>query len=108
MKRLFTTEIGRLRVVSMLEGLSFLVLLGVAMPMKYLAHDPSLVRVMGRVHGGLFVLFAIAVAGAATAASWNARRVAVAFVSSMLPFGAFWFERQLREEQRSLEAPPQR
>ncbi|MDP3274161.1 MAG: DUF3817 domain-containing protein [Deltaproteobacteria bacterium] len=93
------TDVGRFRMVSLLEGLSFLLLMGVAMPLKYLAHDPTLVRVMGRVHGGLFVLFVLALVQASLSASWKFPRVMTAMVASVLPFGAFWFEHQLRKEE---------
>lgn len=99
MSHLWTTEVGQFRVVSLLEGLSYLLLLGIAVPVKYLAHDPSLVRLMGRVHGGLFVLFVLALARAAAAAPWNARQIATAAVASFVPGGAFWLERKLRSEE---------
>ena len=58
----FSTELGRFRIVSLLEGLSYLVLVGVAMPMKYIGGDTSAVPMFGRIHGGLFVLFCLALA----------------------------------------------
>ncbi len=45
------TSIGRLRLLGLLEGISLLVLVGVAVPLKHLYHDPSLVRALGPVHG---------------------------------------------------------
>jgi integral membrane protein len=100
--RYLGSEVGQFRLVSLLEGLSYIVLVGVAVPLKYLAHDPSWVRVLGRVHGALFVLFVLALARAATAAPWTFSRVALAMGSSMVPFGALWFEREMRREE---EAP---
>lgn len=47
----------RLRIIAFLEGLSFLVLLFIAMPLKYLADMPLAVRIAGSVHGGLFLVF---------------------------------------------------
>jgi integral membrane protein len=94
----WTDEVTQFRAVSLLEGVSYLLLLGVAVPVKYLLHEPALVRVLGRVHGGLFVLFVLALVRAAAAAEWKASRSITAFVASVLPFGAFWFERKLRAE----------
>ena len=51
------TPVGRLRLIAMLEGASFLLLLGVAMPLKYLGGMPHAVRVPGLVHGFLFLAF---------------------------------------------------
>ncbi|MBF9224019.1 DUF3817 domain-containing protein [Hymenobacter ruricola] len=57
MKELLLTGLGRLRLVAILEGVSFLVLLLVAMPLKYLAGQPQAVRPVGMAHGLLFVLY---------------------------------------------------
>ena len=97
-RRTLGTELGQFRVVSLLEGLSFLVLLGVAMPIKYAAGDPTWVKVLGPIHGGLFVLFVLALSRAAGAADWPRSRVASALVASVLPFGALWLELRLRRE----------
>ena len=52
---------GRLRLIAFLEGLSLLVLLGIAMPLKYLAGQPAAVRYVGMTHGLLFVLYVLLV-----------------------------------------------
>ena len=95
---LLSTDIGRFRVVSILEGISYLVLLGIAMPLKYLAGQPLAVRVVGSVHGALFVLFVIALAMVTIRARWRWTRAVVAMIASLLPFGAFALERSLRRE----------
>ncbi|MEJ7734985.1 MAG: DUF3817 domain-containing protein [Polyangiaceae bacterium] len=95
---LLSTDVGRFRVVSILEGISYLLLLGVAMPLKYLAGEPRAVRVVGTVHGGLFVLFVIALALVTIRARWRWTRTAVAMIASLLPFGAFALERSLRRD----------
>ncbi len=99
-----TTPIGRLRVISILEGVSYLALLGIAMPLKYLADRPEAVRVVGMIHGILALLFFIAVLQVWSARRWPVRRVLAAFVASVIPFGAFVLEAILRrEEQLSAE-----
>lgn len=55
----FNTNISRLRLAGFLEGLSLILLMGFAMPMKYIWGDPSFVRMIGSIHGALFVLFAL-------------------------------------------------
>ena len=100
-----TTPIGRLRVISILEGVSYLALLGIAMPLKYLAARPEAVRVVGMIHGILALLFFIAVLQVWSARRWPVRRVLSAFVASVIPFGAFVLEASLRrEEQLSADA----
>ena len=101
MSRFLTSDLGRLRLVSLLEGVSYLVLLGIAMPLKYLAGDPLWVRIVGPIHGVLFILFVIAVARVARTASWSLPRSGWALVSSVIPLGAFVLERSLRREVNS-------
>ncbi|PCC70604.1 integral membrane protein [Nannocystis exedens] len=98
---MLNTEIGRFRLVSLLEGISFLVLLGIAMPLKYAAGIPEAVRYVGWAHGLLFVLFILALLSASTAARWSLAKTAGAFIASVIPFGAFVLERRLREEERA-------
>ena len=61
MKEYLNSAIGRLRFVGLLEGVSLLVLLGIAMPLKYLANQPDAVKLVGWAHGVLFVLFVVLV-----------------------------------------------
>lgn len=95
------TELNFLRLTSMAEGLSYLVLLFVAMPMKYVGGDPTWVSLVGRVHGGLFVLLVFALARAASALDWKLRKVGGVMLAAILPFGAFPLERQLAAEARA-------
>lgn len=89
------------RIVSLTEGVSWLLLFFIAMPLKYGAGWPVGVQVMGRIHGGLFVLFIFTLARAAIEAEWGFVKTARAFVASLVPFGAFWLEKRLREEERA-------
>jgi integral membrane protein len=88
----------QLRVVAFLEGLSFVLLLFVAMPLKYYAGLPLAVRIVGSVHGLLFVAFCWALLRAAIACEWSLRRSSLAFISSLVPFGTFVFDRSLKRE----------
>jgi integral membrane protein len=101
---MFRTELGRFRLVSLLEGVSFLVLLGIAMPLKYAAGIPEAVRYVGWAHGILFVLFLLALFEVASARSWPLSRIFGAFVAAVVPFGAFVLERKLRAEERAQPA----
>jgi len=86
----------RFRWISLAEGVSYLVLLGVAMPLKYAAGIPSAVRIVGMLHGVLFVAFVLLLAAAAKAERWSVKQIGVAMIASLVPFGAFWLERRLR------------
>jgi integral membrane protein len=88
----------QLRLVALLEGTSFVVLLFIAMPLKYLAGLPLAVRIVGSVHGVLFLIFLCALYRAGRERGWPLRRWLIAFVSSVVPFGTFLFDRSLRRE----------
>jgi integral membrane protein len=92
------TPLRQLRLVALLEGTSFLVLLFIAMPLKYLAGLPLAVRVVGSVHGVLFLVFIAVLYRTASERGWPLRRWVIAFVSSVVPFGTFLFDRSLRRE----------
>ncbi|KAA9332059.1 DUF3817 domain-containing protein [Hymenobacter busanensis] len=98
MLRLLSSSLGRLRVVGFLEGLSFLVLLGIAMPLKYVFGQPEAVRAVGMAHGLLFVLYVLLVIMVAIEYSWSVRKAALAFAASLVPFGTFWAEKKLFRE----------
>jgi integral membrane protein len=90
--------LARLRIVGMLEGISFLVLLGIAMPLKYLAGRPEMVSMVGRAHGALFLLYVAVALQTSLALGWTPRRVLAALAASVLPFGPFVFDAHLRRE----------
>jgi integral membrane protein len=83
----------------MVEGTSFLLLLGVAMPLKYVAGYPLAVKLVGWAHGVLFILFCAALAQAMSHARWPLTRGIKLFVAALLPFGPFLVDRGLRAEQ---------
>lgn len=92
------TALRQLRLVALLEGTSFLALLFIAMPLKYLAGLPLAVRIVGSVHGVLFLMFMAVLYRAGSARGWPRRRWLIAFVSSVVLFGTFMFDRSLRRE----------
>ena len=92
------TALRQLRLVALLEGTSFLVLLFIAMPLKYFAGMPFAVRVVGSVHGLLFVVFVVALIRVSITRPWPFRRALLAFVASIVPFGTFLFDRSLQQE----------
>jgi hypothetical protein len=73
-----TSKIAWLRLTAFLEGVCFLVLLGIAMPLKYVWGMPEWVRAVGMAHGWL-----------------SFRKTALALVASVVPFGTFWADVKL-------------
>ncbi|MEM8558501.1 MAG: DUF3817 domain-containing protein [Bacteroidota bacterium] len=100
---MLSSSIGRLRLAGLVEGTSFLVLLFIAMPLKYLADQPEAVSVVGWIHGVLFVLFGVALLIAMQDEGWSLKKAAVIFVAAVVPFGPFVIDRQLKREQDAKE-----
>ena len=97
--------LARLRAISILEGASLLLLLGVAMPLKYLAHEPAAVRVVGMIHGVLFVAYVLLLIQNTIERRWSAGKFGLGLVLSVLPFGAFYAERRLFQPGDGAELP---
>ena len=89
---------GRLRAIALVEGVSYLLLLWVAMPLKYFAGFPEAVKAVGWAHGLLFVLYLMAVAEVTVARRWRFTRILGAFVAALVPFGTFVLDARLRRE----------
>lgn len=92
----------RFRIIGILEGISYLVLLFIAMPVKYLAGIPEPVKYVGWAHGVLFVLFGLALLQVWLVRRWSFLKVAGAFIASLLPFGTFVLDKKLRREEQAL------
>lgn len=84
--------------IALLEGISFLVLLGIAMPMKYYMGLPMVVKVVGWAHGFLFILYIYALLQVALDRKWSFIKVAFAFLASLVPFGTFVLDVRLHRE----------
>ncbi|MGE0494061.1 MAG: DUF3817 domain-containing protein [Vulcanimicrobiota bacterium] len=83
------------RVIAYCEGASFLILLLIAMPLKYLYAMPMAVRVVGTAHGLLFIAYCLLGALVWREQGWSLRTAALAFISAFLPCGPFIFDRKL-------------
>ena len=79
-----------LRLLAFLEGLSFLVLIGIAMPLKYYYDKPELVKNVGMAHGILFVLYVLNLLIVHLQFKWSFIKTLGAFVASLIPFGTFY------------------
>ena len=81
-----------LRVISYLEGISYILLLFIAVPIKYYANDPSLVKLLGMPHGLLFVAYVILSLVSSKEYRWNSKKTLVVLISSVIPFGTFYVD----------------
>jgi len=86
------------RKVAVAEGISYLLLLFVAMPLKYFANMPLAVKYTGWAHGLLFVLYAATLVLAWQEQKWKFSKAALIFLASLLPFMPFVVDRKLKDE----------
>jgi integral membrane protein len=99
----FSTPPQRLRAIAFTEGFSYLVLLLVAMPLKYFAHQPLPVRIVGSVHGAQFISLAIltlrAMRTRGKSFGWGLR----IGIAAVIPLGTFALDRDLRADVEAYE-----
>jgi integral membrane protein len=88
-------SLRNLRIIAWVEGTSYLVLLGIAMPLKYLADEPGAVRIVGMMHGVLFVLFCLALVLVWQQRRWSLMRSSLVFASSLVPCATYFMDRHL-------------
>ena len=91
------SPISFLRHIALAEAVSYLILLGIAMPLKSLAGQPLAVKITGMIHGILFVVFCVALLRAMLEARWPFRRCALIFIASFIPLVPFFLDRKLKE-----------
>lgn len=82
------------RIVAFLEGISYLLLLGVGVPLKYLYENDSWVKGLGMPHGLLFVGYLILAFLIKDSQKWSAKDFIIVCLASIIPFGTFWVERK--------------
>ncbi len=86
------------RKVAVAEGVSYLLLLFVAMPIKYIAGILEPVKYVGWIHGGLFVAYSICFLMAWIETKWKFGKAALIFFASLLPFAPFFVDRKLKSD----------
>ena len=92
------STLGQFRVVAIAEGISFLVLLFIAMPLKYMAGMPLYVKYTGWLHGLLFISYLFLLIKVRSEHNWSLKKTAWAFIASLLPFGTFVLDKQIARE----------
>ncbi|GEM_PF-172500 len=93
MKKLFTTSIGRLRLLAILEGISLLVLVFIAVPLKHFWDVPSLSKSLGPIHGALFLLFVFNALRVGVEQQWKFKETTwKVLIACFIPFGTFYID----------------
>ena len=99
-KTLQSTTLTTLVRVGKIEGWSFIILVFVAMPMKYLLGIEIATKIVGMIHGGLFVWFLVALYQFHTICKRGFPLTLYGFVASLIPFGTFYFNKKLTNNQK--------
>ncbi|PRY04552.1 DUF3817 domain-containing protein [Paraburkholderia sp. BL25I1N1] len=97
-------QIRKMRVVSLVEGATLLLLIGVAVHLKHLVGFPLATRLMGPVHGVAFVLYTWMLIQTVSMGGWSRAETARMVLAAFIPFGAFLNERALARRQSALTA----
>ena len=92
---LIKTQLGRLRLLAFIEGVSFLLILFVTMPLKYGFQMGEPNKIVGMAHGVLFILYVVAVIQISMDEQWLKKKTFLALLASVIPFGTFWADKKL-------------
>jgi len=90
------------RIAAIAEGISFLILLGIAMPLKYIAKIPVAVLIAGSIHGILFITFMVLAWETKTTYHKSGGWMGKAFLASILPFGTIVMDKQWKKEEAAI------
>lgn len=104
MTELFKTKIGRLRIVALLEGISLLILVLIAVPVKYVFNNPIISEVVGPIHGALFLLYVFYTLSVAVMLKWKFMTTTwKVLLASFIPFGTFYVDKTILSKSQLTE-----
>lgn len=82
------------RVVAFLEGISYILLLFIATPIKYLANDPQYVKLLGMPHGLLFIAYIALAIVIKPQFNWDNKTFTIVLLAAIIPFGTFYIDKK--------------
>lgn len=82
------------RYTAIAEGISYLLLFGIGMPLKYIVKIPEPNIYIGYVHGFLFIAYVILAVLFCMEKKWDIKRFIILFIASLLPFGTFYIDKK--------------
>jgi integral membrane protein len=91
----YQSALGVFRIIAICEGISFLVLLCIAMPLKYFFNLPQAVLIIGWIHGLLFVVYMIAGLNVKIKYNWDLKKTGLAVLASLIPLGPFILDKKI-------------
>ncbi|WP_339751624.1 DUF3817 domain-containing protein [uncultured Winogradskyella sp.] len=82
------------RITALLEGVSYILLLFIATPIKYLYEDPQYVKILGMPHGILFMSYVVLAILISSDMKWTTKTLWIVLVASIVPFGTFYIDKK--------------
>ncbi|MCW8894358.1 MAG: DUF3817 domain-containing protein [Sulfurimonas sp.] len=89
-------NVKKFGVINTVEGYSYIILVFIAMPMKYMLDIPMAVKVVGMIHGILFILFCVLLVKAWQESKWSFKNSVIFFIASLIPFGTFFTKSKIK------------
>jgi integral membrane protein len=99
MLQLLRTTLGKFRIIAFTEGVSYLILLFIAMPLKYVWGQPMAVRTFGSIHGLFFILYVIYAFLCKTEYRWPNLKLLILLGISFIPFGNFYADKRYLQDE---------
>ncbi|MDY0071618.1 MAG: DUF3817 domain-containing protein [Thauera sp.] len=95
-------QVRRMRVASLVEGATLVLLLGVAVPLKHFAGMPTATTLLGPIHGLAFIFYFWTLVGSISGYGWSRSERVFMVLAALIPFGAFACERRLAKREATL------
>lgn len=104
MTNLFKTQIGRLRIIGYLEGISLIALIFIAVPMKYYFGNPTLTKAIGPIHGAIFLLFLFNALSVGVNQNWKFKTTTwKVILACFIPFGTFYIDNKILRKLKNVD-----
>jgi len=98
------SELIKFKIINKIEGISYLILLFIAMPLKYYFAYPLATKIVGMIHGVLFIAFVYQLWQAKKAVNFSTSQTVKYFILSLVPFGSFYTDKELQKSFVALKA----
>ncbi|AOH53374.1 hypothetical protein ABE28_003345 [Peribacillus muralis] len=95
---MFTTAFGWFRFITIVEGISYVLLLAIGMPIKYILNIGEATLILGSIHGFLFIVFGLLLLYVSIRSKWSFIKMALIFIVSFIPFGNFVIDRKVLKQ----------
>ena len=82
------------RITAFLEGVSYILLLFLATPIKYVYNDPQYVKMLGMPHGVLFMAYVVIAILISSDMKWSNKTLGIVLMASVIPFGTFYIDKK--------------